>query len=93
MTHRKPQLTAHAAQRAAERGFHPTLIQFVIKHADIEMPVRNGRRALLVSPAYARVLGLLGVRRDLLESIRRCCVIEQQGVVITVRKGPPNNRL
>jgi hypothetical protein len=83
-------VTTHAAQRAAERGFHPALIEFVIKHGDVCIPVRNGRRALSVSPAQAKLLGFLGVRRDFLDSIRSCTVIEQQGVVITVHRGPPS---
>ena len=51
-------LSKHAEKRSQQRGAKPELIELVLNHADIEVPVGSNCQALRVSRRTARELNL-----------------------------------
>ena len=51
-------LSKHAEKRSQQRGAKPELIELVLNHADIEVPVGSNCQALRVSRRTARGLNL-----------------------------------
>ena len=51
-------LSRHAEKRSQQRGAKPGLIELVLNHADVEVPVGSNCQALRVSRRMARGLNL-----------------------------------
>ncbi len=51
-------LSKHAEKRSQQRGAKPGLVELVLNHADIEVPVGSNCQALRVSRRMARGLNL-----------------------------------
>lgn len=80
-------LSLHATKQAYARGFPTSVVRFVARHADVEKPAREGRKAVFVSPTKARLLGWLGLDDKAVVLVSRCCLILDGEALITVHDG------
>lgn len=89
----KVEMTTHAGRRAQQRAVPPWLVELVVRHADLELPLGERRMALRLSPDAVATL-----RRDhgmdTAERARSVVLVMVDGVVATVLRaiGKPSRR-
>lgn len=80
-------LSAHAERRAQQRGVTQRDLALLLDHADVDVPVGAGCRALRVHPQTAR-------RQNLGDRLPRIAAVEdgQTGEIVTVLHHLPGRR-